>query len=99
MKNIEELKNGKKIMAWVNEKADETRGIYDSYRDYPRIQKRILRDFVDYDLSKIKWSKHHSDKVRTYVKFYAIARVTETKYDTPSKELGFWEKPLVLKEE
>ena len=75
------------IMVWVKKKAEEARDVYDSFEDRPRIQKEVLRDFIDCELSRIKWSKHHSEKVRTYVKFDAIARITEAKYGYEEKGL------------
>ena len=69
------------IMVWVNKKATEYAKIYKRYNNAQEygvetsIQKEIREDFVINELSRIKWSKHHSEKIREEILFNAQAKV------------------------
>lgn len=71
------------IMVWVNKKAREYRKLYKKYnkdQEYgleTSIQKEIREDFVINELSRIKWSKHHSEKIREEILFNAQAKVRD----------------------
>ena len=70
------------IMVWVNNKARKYGKLYKKYnkdQEYgleTSIQKEIREDFVINELSRIKWSKHHSEKIREEILFNAQAKVT-----------------------
>jgi hypothetical protein len=71
------------IMVWVNNKARKYGKLYRKYnkdQEYgvqTSIQKEILDDFISNELSRIKWSKHHSKNIREEIHFNAQAKVRD----------------------
>tara|TARA_R100000781_G_scaffold94692_1_gene59037 strand:- start:49 stop:327 length:279 start_codon:yes stop_codon:yes gene_type:complete len=64
------------IMVWVNKKAMEYKETFDYFSGKPHIQREVVDDFKTSELSRIKWSKHHSQKVRNEILWNAVATVT-----------------------